>query len=78
MEEYHRVVARLDRREGLQEQLAASVEASHHAMAGHYGELASSLPEAFVATDMSPLAPTRCSGAAARGSPRDAQARGVR
>ena len=52
MEEYHRVVARLDRREGLQEQLAASVEASHHAMAGLYGELASSLPEVFVATEM--------------------------
>jgi len=52
MEEYHRAVARLDASEALQEQLAASVEASHYAMAGLYGELASSLPEVFVATEM--------------------------
>lgn len=52
MEEYDRVVARLDASEGLQERLAASVGASHRAMAWLYGELASSLPEVFVATEM--------------------------
>ena len=52
MQEYHHAVARLDRSEGFREQLAASVEASHHAMAGLYGELASSLPEVFVATEL--------------------------
>ena len=52
MEEYRRAVGRLDATEGLREQLAASVEASHHAMAGIYGELASSLHEVFVATEM--------------------------
>ena len=52
MEEYHHLVAQLDAGERLPEQLAASVEASHHAMAGLYGELACSLPEVFVATEL--------------------------
>jgi hypothetical protein len=52
MQEYHHAVARLNRSEGFREQLAASVEASHRAIAGLYGELGSSLPEVFVATEL--------------------------
>jgi hypothetical protein len=52
MEDYQRAVARLDPSEGLPQQLAASVQASRHAMAGLYGELAFSLPEVFMATEM--------------------------
>jgi hypothetical protein len=51
IEDYRRVVPKLDTTDGLQERLVASVRASHHAMAGLYGELAASLPEVFIATE---------------------------